>query len=48
MNDPFQAISFALISQAELIGKKAGVKYAESYRYSRFHAFIEDILTQTQ
>jgi LmbE family N-acetylglucosaminyl deacetylase len=48
MNDPFLAISFALISQAELIGKKAGVKYAESYRYSRFHAFIEDILTQTQ
>lgn len=48
MNDPFQAISFALISQAELIGKKAGVKYAESYRYSRFHAFIEEILVQTQ
>jgi|WetSurMetagenome_2_1015567.scaffolds.fasta_scaffold315810_1 LmbE family N-acetylglucosaminyl deacetylase len=47
MNDPFQAISFALISQAELVGKKAGVKYAESYRYSRFHAFIEEILDQT-
>jgi hypothetical protein len=46
MKDPFQAISFALLSQAEIIGKKAGVKYAESYRYSRFHTFIEDILAQ--
>ena len=25
-DDPFQAISFALVSQAEQIGKKAGVK----------------------
>lgn len=43
-NDPFQALSYALVSQAEQIGKKAGVKFAESYRYARFHAFIEEIL----
>lgn len=48
LNDPFDALSFALISQAEQIGKNAGVKYAESYRYTRFHAFIEDILQKSQ
>lgn len=48
VSDPFQALSFALVSQAEQIGNKVGVKYAESYRYSRFHVFIEDILQNTK
>lgn len=47
-NDPFQALSYALVLQAEQIGKKAGVKFAESYRYARFHVFIEDILQNSQ
>lgn len=47
VNDPFQALSLAIVMQAEQIGEKAGIKYGESYRYTRFHAFIEDILKAT-
>jgi len=41
---PFLALAYALTTQAEQVGRKAGVKYAESYRYTRFHAFIENLL----
>lgn len=46
VNDPFMALAFALRSQAEEIGKRGGYALAESYRYNRFHPFIEDILLQ--
>lgn len=44
VDDPFMALNMALTSQAEQVGSRIGVKYAESYRYSRFHAFIEGLL----
>jgi LmbE family N-acetylglucosaminyl deacetylase len=44
MDDPFQAMDFALITQALQVGRKIGVQYAESFRYTRFHPFIEGIM----
>jgi N,N'-diacetylchitobiose non-reducing end deacetylase len=46
MDSPFLALAYALTTQAEQVGSKIKVKYAESYRYTRFHAFIENILEQ--
>ncbi len=44
--NPFQALSFAIMSQAERVGSLAGYKYGEGYRYARFHAFVEELLAQ--
>lgn len=44
INDPVLALSYAIMTQAEQIGKKEGCKYGESYRFTRFHAFIEGLL----
>lgn len=44
INDPFMTLSYAIMTQAEQIGQKAGYKYGESYRFTRFHAFIEGLL----
>jgi len=46
VKDPFQALRYAILSQAERIGALAGYKYSEGYRYVRFHAFVEDLLIQ--
>ncbi len=48
MDDPFQAMDFALITQAMQIGSKIGVQYGESFRYTRFHPFIEGIMESLQ
>ena len=46
-SDPLATIRWALQAQAVEIGKSAGYQYAEAFRYTRFHPYIEGIL-QTQ
>jgi LmbE family N-acetylglucosaminyl deacetylase len=46
IQDPFEALRFAILAQAERVGKIAGYKYAEGYRYARFHAYVEELLAQ--
>lgn len=43
-NDPMLALAWAVKEQAARIGQKAGVQYAEAFRYARFHPFIESLL----
>jgi hypothetical protein len=43
-SDPMATIRWALQAQAVEIGKKAGYQYAEAFRYTRFHPYIEGIL----
>jgi LmbE family N-acetylglucosaminyl deacetylase len=42
--DPLATIRWALQAQAVEIGKSAGYQYAEGFRYTRFHPYIEGIL----
>lgn len=44
IQDPFEALSFAMRSQMAEIGKIIGVDFAEGYRYVRFHPFIENLI----
>jgi len=43
-SDPLATIRWALQAQAMEIGKPAGFQYAEAFRYTRFHPYIEGIL----
>lgn len=45
-DDPFSALTYAMSLQARQTGTLIGVDYAESFRYTRFHPFIEAILAQ--
>ncbi len=42
--DPMQAVSQVLRSQAAEIGRIAGCQYAEAFRYTRFHPYIESFM----
>ncbi|GAB4474575.1 MAG: hypothetical protein Kow0088_10690 [Anaerolineales bacterium] len=44
IDDPLQALAWALRAQAAEIGQRIGVAYGEAYRYVRFHPFIENLL----
>lgn len=44
INDPFLSLSYAILTQAGKIGQRAGFTYGESYRFTRFHPFIEELL----
>ncbi|PWH13675.1 MAG: PIG-L domain-containing protein [Anaerolineae bacterium] len=44
IEDPLQALAWALRAQAAEIGQRIGVAYAEAYRYVRFHPFVENLL----
>ncbi len=44
IQDPFEALSYAMMTQMAEIGKLIGVDYAEGYRYIRFHPFIENLI----
>jgi LmbE family N-acetylglucosaminyl deacetylase len=44
--DPQQAFDMAIMVQAAAIGKQIGVKFAESYRYERFHPLVESMLAK--
>jgi LmbE family N-acetylglucosaminyl deacetylase len=43
---PMEAVSHVLRSQAAECGKIAGCQYAEAFRYTRFHPYIESFLDQ--
>lgn len=43
--DPDQAIRTAMLAQAAELGKSIGATYAEAYFHSRFHPYIEGLLT---
>jgi LmbE family N-acetylglucosaminyl deacetylase len=45
--DPQQAFDMAFMAQAAEIGKQIGVKFAEAYRYERFHPLVESMLAET-
>ena len=45
--DPQQAFDMAFMVQAAEIGKQIGVKFAEAYRYERFHPLVESMLAET-
>ncbi len=42
--DPAQAVAWALQMEAAQVGARLGVQYAEAFRYTRFHPFIETLL----
>ncbi len=44
LDNPTQALAWAIQAQAAEIGKRIGVAYAEAYRYVRFHPFVENLL----
>lgn len=44
LDDPLQALAWALRAQAAEIGQRIGVAYGEAYRYVRFHPFVENLL----
>ncbi len=44
LEDPVEMLIFAMMSQMAEIGKISGVSYAEGYKYTRFHPFIENLL----
>lgn len=44
LDDPFQALAWAIRAQAAEIGQRSGVAYGEAYRYVRFHPFVENLL----
>ncbi|MCS6907530.1 MAG: PIG-L family deacetylase [Anaerolineales bacterium] len=44
LDDPLQAIAWAIRAQAAAIGQRIGVAYAEAYRYVRFHPLVENLL----
>ncbi|RCK72527.1 MAG: hypothetical protein ANABAC_1875 [Anaerolineae bacterium] len=44
LDDPLQALAWAMRAQAAEIGQRIGVAYAEAYRYVRFHPFVENLL----
>jgi LmbE family N-acetylglucosaminyl deacetylase len=44
IQDPFQALSFAMMAQMAEVGKLISVPFAEGYHYMRFHPFIENLL----
>jgi len=44
IQDPFQALSFAMMAQMAEVGKIISVPFAEGYHYMRFHPFIENLL----
>jgi LmbE family N-acetylglucosaminyl deacetylase len=48
LDDPFQALSFAMMAQMANIGKITGVPFGEGYRYVRFHPYIENLLQSRQ
>jgi hypothetical protein len=45
--NPQQAFDMAFMAQAAEIGKQIGVKFAEAYRYERFHPLVESMLAET-
>lgn len=44
LDDPLQALAWAMRAQAAEIGQRIGVAYGEAYRYVRFHPFVENLL----
>ncbi len=44
LDDPLQALAWAMQAQAAEIGQRIGVTYGEAYRYVRFHPFVENLL----
>jgi hypothetical protein len=44
MNDPVDAIAYAVKTQAAMIGQSAGMQFAEAFRYARFHPYIESLI----
>lgn len=44
LDDPLQALAWAMRAQAAEMGQRIGVAYAEAYRYVRFHPFVENLL----
>ncbi|MCX8062449.1 MAG: PIG-L family deacetylase [Anaerolineales bacterium] len=44
LEDPLQALAWAMRAQAAEIGQRIGVAYGEAYRYVRFHPFVENLL----
>jgi LmbE family N-acetylglucosaminyl deacetylase len=45
MGSPEGALRSAMLAQANLLGKRIGVEYAEGYRYARFHPYIESLIS---
>ena len=43
VSDHMMALTWAMQTQAAEIGQKAGFTYGESFRYMRFHPFVENI-----
>lgn len=46
--DPLVAFQMAIQSEAAATGARAGVQYAEAFRYARYHPLIENMLTVTE
>ena len=44
LDDPAAAIAWALQIQAAQVGQKINVKYAEAFRYNRFHPIVEGLI----
>jgi LmbE family N-acetylglucosaminyl deacetylase len=44
--DPLAALAWAIQNQAEADGRAAGYRYAELYRYERYHPLVESFLAQ--
>ncbi len=44
VDDPTMAVGWALQTEAAQVGAKIGVQFAEAFRYTRFHPFIESLL----
>jgi LmbE family N-acetylglucosaminyl deacetylase len=44
LNNPMMAVAWALKAQAGKIGQQTGVQFGESFRFARFHPFIESLL----
>lgn len=45
VEDPVAAMAWTLRSEAAQIGQRAGFAYGEAFRYTRFHPFVENLLS---
>jgi LmbE family N-acetylglucosaminyl deacetylase len=45
-SDPLAALTWAMHEQAARSGAQAGYRFAEAYRYERYHPFVEEFLTR--
>lgn len=44
LNDPAEAVAWAMQVQAAQVGLKANVQFGEAFRHTQFHPFVEGLI----